>query len=194
VSGQVFYVWFSVFNLFSAMVFWALMSDRFSLEQSKRFFALIAVGGTLGAIVGPWLAAVLAAPLGTPALLMVSSGFLVLGLCAALALMRIQPAQPLPGHPPNAPVTTQPEIIGGSAWEGIRAVVRSRYLSGIAAYVLILAVMATFLYFTRLQMVAALDQDLDARTALFARIDVITQVSTLLIQVLVSGHLMKRFG
>src|SRR5690606_16597397 len=98
------------------------------------------------------------------------------------------------GHPPNAPATTQPEIIGGSAWEGIRAVIRSRYLSGIAAYVLILAVMATFLYFTRLQMVAALDQDLDARTALFARIDVITQVSTLLIQVLVSGHLMKRFG
>ena len=39
VTGQVFYVWFSVFNLFSSMVFWALMSDRFSLEQSKRFFA-----------------------------------------------------------------------------------------------------------------------------------------------------------
>src|SRR5690606_9476164 len=61
VTGQVFYVWFSVFNLFSSMVFWALMSDRFSLEQSKRFFALIAVGGTLGAIFGPWLASVLAA-------------------------------------------------------------------------------------------------------------------------------------
>src|SRR5690606_35642339 len=29
-SGQVFYVWFSVFNLFSTMVFWALMADRFA--------------------------------------------------------------------------------------------------------------------------------------------------------------------
>src|SRR4029453_12737875 len=54
-SGQVFYVWFSVFNLFSTMVFWALMADRFSLEQSKRLFGVIAVGGTLGAIAGPWL-------------------------------------------------------------------------------------------------------------------------------------------
>ena len=51
-----FYVWFSVFNLFSTMVFWALMADRFSLEQSKRIFGIIAVGGTLGAIFGPWLA------------------------------------------------------------------------------------------------------------------------------------------
>src|SRR5690606_22703492 len=53
-SGQVFYVWFSVFNLFSTMVFWALMADRFTLEQSKRIFGVIAVGGTLGAIAGPW--------------------------------------------------------------------------------------------------------------------------------------------
>src|SRR5690606_40161252 len=36
-SGQVFYVWFSVFNLFVTMVFWALLADRFSSEQGKRF-------------------------------------------------------------------------------------------------------------------------------------------------------------
>ena len=74
VSGRVFYVWFSVFNLFSTMVFWALMADRFSLEQSKRIFGVIAVGGTLGAIFGPWLASQLAEPLGTPALLLVAAG------------------------------------------------------------------------------------------------------------------------
>ncbi|MFS8150654.1 MFS transporter [Vreelandella titanicae] len=52
-SGQVFFVWFSVFNLFVTMVFWALLADRFTSEQGKRFFALISVGGTLGAIFGP---------------------------------------------------------------------------------------------------------------------------------------------
>ncbi|MGB8436206.1 MAG: MFS transporter, partial [Burkholderiales bacterium] len=65
-TGQVFYVWFSVFNLFAVMLFWALMADRFSLEQAKRLFGAIAVGGTLGAIFGPWLAGQLAKPLGTP--------------------------------------------------------------------------------------------------------------------------------
>jgi ATP:ADP antiporter, AAA family len=60
--------------------------------------------------------------------------------------------------------------------------------------VLILAVMATFLYFTRLQMVAALGTNVDMRTAMFARIDLITQVATLVLQALVTGHLMKRLG
>src|SRR5690606_18487644 len=85
-------------------------------------------------------------------------------------------------------------VIGGGAWDGILAICRSRYLMGIAAYVVILAGMATFLYFTRLQMVAALDAGMDRQTTLFAQIDLITQIATLVIQVLVSGHLMKRLG
>lgn len=196
VTGQVFYVWFSVFNLFSSMVFWALMSDRFSLEQSKRFFALIAVGGTLGAIVGPWLSSVLAEPFGTPALLLVSSGFLILALCMAGVLVHIQPAQTVHDKETGETAQTASDegVIGGGAWDGIKAVCRSRYLLGIAAYVVILAIMATFLYFTRLQMVAALGHEVDQRTTLFAQIDLITQVATLVIQVLVSGHLMKRLG
>lgn len=197
VSGQVFYVWFSVFNLFSSMVFWALMSDRFSLEQSKRFFALIAVGGTLGAVFGPWLASVLAAVVGTPALLLISGGLLVLALFFAGALIRLQPAQSAPnqhGDATEGRAETGEGLIGGGAWDGLKAVFRSRYLLGIAAYVVILAIMATFLYFTRLQMVAALHNEMDSRTTLFAQIDVITQVATLVLQVLVSGHLMKRLG
>jgi len=199
VSGQVFYVWFSVFNLFSSMVFWALMSDRFSLEQSKRFFGLIAVGGTLGAICGPWLASLLAKPLGTPALLLVSSGFLLLALCAAGALVHVQPAQPALGRdgrpqPRKEGKEGKEGVIGGGAWDGIKAVCQSRYLLGIASYVVILAIMATFLYFTRLQMVAALGDAVDMRTTLFAQIDMITQIATLVIQVLISGHLMKRLG
>ena len=182
-TGQVFYVWFSVFNLFATMLFWALMADRFSLEQSKRLFGAVAVGGTLGAIFGPWLASVLAQPLGTPALLVVAAGFLALGLGAAWWLTRIST-----GH------DWAQGAIGGSAWEGFGAVLRSPYLLAICAYVLIVAVMATFLYFTRLQMVAALSISLDVRTATFARIDMIAQAATLVLQALVTGHLMRWLG
>jgi AAA family ATP:ADP antiporter len=182
-TGQVFYVWFSVFNLFATMLFWALMADRFSLEQSKRLFGAVAVGGTLGAIFGPWLASVLAQPLGTPALLVVSAAFLALGLGAACWLTRISSAH-----------DWAQGAIGGSAWEGFSAVLRSPYLLAIGAYVLIVAVMATFLYFTRLQMVAALSISLDVRTATFARIDMIAQAATLVLQALVTGHLMRRLG
>ncbi|MCP5329064.1 MAG: MFS transporter [Sinobacteraceae bacterium] len=192
-SGQVFYVWFSVFNLFATMLFWALMADRFSLEQSKRFFALISVGGTLGAIFGPWLASVLAKPLGTPALLLVSAGFLILALVLAWAVARSQGnARAVAGD--GQPAQENRSIIGGSAWQGITAVFQSRYLLGIAGYVILMSIMATLLYFTRLQMVAALGDDVDMRTTVFARIDLITQVTTLVLQAVFAGKLMKRFG
>jgi ATP:ADP antiporter, AAA family len=196
-SGQVFYVWFSVFNLFVTMVFWGLMADRFSLEQSKRLFGVIAVGGTLGAIFGPWLSTQLAQPLGTPSLLLVAVGFLGLAIGAAWLVARLQPerAQRAAAFDEEAPpVVDERAVIGGSAWEGFRAVFRSPYLLGISAYVLILAIMATFIYFTRLHMVAAMGDDLDMRTALFARIDLYTQVATLVLQAIVAGHLMKRVG
>jgi AAA family ATP:ADP antiporter len=192
-TGQVFYVWFSVFNLFATAVFWALMADRFSLEQSKRFFAVIAVGGTLGAIFGPWLAGRLAEPLGTPSLLLISAGFLLAALAAAATVARLQPVavSVTPDAPPPAPVGT---VIGGSAWEGFRAVFASRYLLGIATFALISAVMATFIYFTRLRMVEALVTDVDQQTAIFANIDFIAQVATLVAQLVLTGALMKRLG
>jgi AAA family ATP:ADP antiporter len=196
VSGMVFFVWFSVFNLFATMVFWALMADRFSLDQSKRLFGVISVGGTLGAIAGPWLASRLAEPLGTAGLLPVSASLLGLAVVAAWAVARLQPrrAEVAAGDTGASPAVDERAVIGGSAWDGFRAVFRSPYLLGISAYVLILTVIATFLYFTRLQMVAALGEDLDMRTGAFARLDFYTQVTTLVLQALVAGQLMKRLG
>jgi AAA family ATP:ADP antiporter len=196
VSGMVFFVWFSVFNLFATMVFWALMADRFALEQSKRLFGVISVGGTLGAIAGPWLASQLVKPLGTAGLLPVSAGLLGLAVVAAWVVARLQPERPLDAvdDPDAPPAVDERAVIGGSAFEGIRAVFGSRYLLGISGYVLIMTVLATFLYFTRLQMVAALGEGLDMRTGIFARIDLYTQATTLVLQALVTGHLMKRLG
>jgi AAA family ATP:ADP antiporter len=191
-SGRVFYVWFSVFNLFSTMVFWALMADRFTLEQSKRLYGAIAVGGTLGAIFGPWLASVLVKPLGTAALMLVSAGFLLAAIGAARALTWLQPGQTA-GHAADA-ASANRAVIGGNAFAGVNAVFRSRYLLGIAVYVLLMTIIGTFLYMTRLAMVAALGDDTDMRTGVFARIDLITQVSTLLVQLVLTGHIMKRFG
>ena len=194
-TGQVFYVWSSVFNFFITMVFWALMADRFTLEQSKRLFGLIAVGGTAGAMAGSSLASLLAKVVGAPMLLVIAAGFLVLATIAAWMVAKLQPelAKAKPGEV-QAKAADDSTLIGGSAWEGFRAVSRSPYLLGIAAYVLILAVMVTFIYFTRLQMVDALGKDVDMRTGVFAQIDLATQVATFVLQLIVAGHLMKRIG
>lgn len=198
-SGQVFYVWFSVFNLFATMVFWALMVDRFSSDQGKRLFALIAVGGTLGAIFGPWLASRLAEPLGTPALLLVAAGFLLLAVVSAWWLVSLhgdaEATEHGEAHGNPVPPPARPDLrIGGSAWEGIRAVFASPYLLGIAGYVLAMTVVATFIYFTRLQMVAEAESTLDARASLFGNIDMWTQVAVLVMQLALTGQIIRRFG
>ncbi|MCD9097373.1 MFS transporter [Luteimonas fraxinea] len=190
-SGQVFFVWFSVFNLFVTMVFWALLADRFTSDQGKRFFALISIGGTLGAIFGPWLTSQLAEPLGTPSLLLVAGAFLLLALLAAWLLVRVMPDRAADA---TAAVVADAERIGGSAWAGLRAVARSPYLSGIAGYVLLMTVMATLVYFTRLQMVAAVADGTDARAALLGSIDMWTQIAVLVLQLTLTGRLIRRFG
>lgn len=196
ISGNIFYVWMSVFNLFLTMIFWALMADRFSLEQSKRLFGVIAVGGTAGAIFGSAIAWQLAEVVGAAMLLIIAAVFLVLAVAAAWGVALLQPERKdLDSDDPDAPpLVPETAIIGGKALEGFRAVFKSPYLLGIAAYVLILAVVVTFIYFTRLQMVAALGEDVDMRVGVFAQLDMATQVVTLLLQLVVAGHIMKRLG
>ncbi len=187
-SGQVFYVWFSVFNLFATMVFWALLAERFDSDQGKRLFAPISVGGTLGAIFGPWLTSRLAGLVGAPALLLVAGGFLLAALVLAWWLLRLLPDRAA------SPVAERDAPVGGSAWAGLRALVRSPYLAGIAGYVLLMTVMATFIYFTRLQMVADVAADTDARAAVLGNIDMWTQVAVLALQATLTGRIIQRFG
>ena len=188
-SGMVFYVWFSVFNLFATMLFWACMADRFTPDESERLFGAIAVGGTLGALFGPWLAGQLIGPLGTAGLLPVAAAFLVLATGFSWGVAR-QPRSPGAGiRHEDAGMA-----LGGGAWDGLRAVWRSPYLLGIAGYALLVAIVATLLYFTRLQMVAELALDTDTRAQAFARIDFYTQLGTLVLQAFITGHLMHRLG
>ncbi|MDX1561459.1 MAG: MFS transporter [Gammaproteobacteria bacterium] len=197
VSGRVFYVWFSVFNLFSTMVFWALMVDRFTLEQSKRLFGVIAVGGTLGAIFGPWFAWTYVDALGTANLIVIAVLFLTLAIVAAFVVVRLQPqslTQAEGAGAAQASTLDDKEIIGGNAWDGFRSVVKSPYLLGICAFVLLMALMSTFIYFTRLAYVEQMTNVTDERTGFFAQIDFWTQFLTFLLQLLITGHIMRRLG
>ncbi len=85
-------------------------------------------------------------------------------------------------------------VIEVECLEGFTAALSSPYLLGITAYVLIIAVIGTFLYFTRLDLVAQVGDDTDLRTTLFAQIDIITQLTTLFMQLIVTGHIMRRLG
>ena len=54
--GAAFYLWLSVVNVFLIAQFWSYANDIYTQEAGKRLFAVIAIGGSAGAIVGSWLA------------------------------------------------------------------------------------------------------------------------------------------
>lgn len=187
VTGRAFFIWVSVFNLFVISVFWSFMADLFSNEQGKRLFGFISAGGSLGAIVGPTLAAELAVPLGLDNLLVMSSLFLVLAVVCIHALMKTAPQDTRAASPAAKP-------IGGGILSGASEVARSPYLLGICLYLFLYTASSTFLYFLQADIVSSASDDPSERVRIFARIDQIVGIVTILIQCFVTGRFMRRFS
>ena len=188
--ARAFFVWVSVFNLFVVSLFWSLMADLFRPAQAARLFGFISAGGSCGALAGPTITALLAAPLGTSKLLLVSCGFLGLALVCTHALVR---RADMPGHP--APGSAPPpDSIGGTTWSGVAAIFRSPYLLGVVGYVLLYTILLGFAYFELARMVAAAYGDSAERTALFAQVDLAVNVLTLLGQLFLVPRLVEKLG
>jgi AAA family ATP:ADP antiporter len=185
-------VWASVFNLFVVSVFWSFMADIFSNQQARRLFGLIAAGGTCGALAGPVITTALAVPLGATNLLPISALCL---LWAVLCVHRLgawsaRQAGTLPGA--QADQTASP--MGGRLLDGVRLVLRSPYLLGICVLMLLFTTLSTFLYFQQAQIIADRFADSDQRTSVFAAIDLAVNGLTILLQILVTGRLVKAVG
>src|SRR6059036_1202538 len=71
--GRALYVWVSVFNLFNTAIFWAFITDLFTVEQGKRLYGFIAVGGSLGAIFGAYITKHYVRDIGPANLLVISA-------------------------------------------------------------------------------------------------------------------------
>jgi AAA family ATP:ADP antiporter len=182
--AHAFFVWVSVFNLFVVSLFWSLMADVFRPAQAARLFGFISAGGSCGALAGPTLTASLAAPLGTAGLLLVSCLFLGSALLCAQALVRGLAAD---SSGPS-------EAIGGTTWSGVAEILRSPYLLGIIAYVLLYTVLFGFAYLELARLVAAAYHEPAERTALFARVDLAVNVLTLLGQLFLVAKLVEKLG
>lgn len=188
--ARAFFVWVSVFNLFVVSLFWSLMADLFRPEQAARLFGFISAGGSCGALAGPTLTALLAVPLGTANLLLVSGFFLASALFCVRALARRSEARDGSG----VDATVAADSIGGTTWSGIAEILRSPYLLGIVVYVLLYTVLFGFAYLELARLVAAGYHESAQRTALFARVDLVVNVLTLLGQLFLVARLVEKLG
>jgi AAA family ATP:ADP antiporter len=196
--GRAFFIWAAVFNLFVVSVFWAFMVDLYSNQQSKRLFGFIATAATVGGILGAGVTAGTVQTLGAPTLLFGSILLLELGVFAARRLSAIAPtlATPVPGVSGDQRLSQEDgeKPIGGSIVAGLVNALKSPYLLNICLYMLLYTVLSTFLYFQQAEIVDRTFADRGARTAFFARIDLLINALTLAGQLFITGQLLKRAG
>jgi AAA family ATP:ADP antiporter len=88
--GVAFFLWVGIFNLFIVAQFWSFANDIYTPEQGGRLFAIIAFGGSLGAILGPKIAGWLFKPLGAYALMLVAAALLGLYILIANIVNRLE--------------------------------------------------------------------------------------------------------
>lgn len=190
--GRVFYVWISVYNMWTVSLFWSFMADGFGLARSKRLFGIISVGGSLGAVLGSTITGQLVGVVGVPNLVLVSA---LLMTTAAVLLARLGRNLGWAAATRTATAQTpagRPER--GHFWSGLTELVKSPYLSAVAGYILLFTVTSTFLYFQQAEIVSAAAMERAARTRIFARIDLWANLLTLTTQIFLTGRLIARWG
>ncbi len=184
---RVFFVWISVYNLFAVAVFWGLMADLHRSRQAQRLFGLVAVGGSVGALVGSHLTEFVVTRWSLLAVFPVAIGLLA-GTCLCAWILARRP----PAGERGEPAEERP--LGGSVLEGFHAVLRSPYLLGVSLYILLQSLVGTFAYFEMEEIVGREIADPVGRVVLFARMDQIVNTCALVLQLLVVAHVMRRLG
>lgn len=186
--GRVFFVWISVFNLFIVSLFWAFTVDAFHSEQGQRLFGFIGSGGSLGAVFGSLITAGLVEKFGSQLLLILSC--LLLELAVQCVKRFPKTDEKSTG---NKPLFTE-NPIGGSISAGITNIAESPYLIAICVYMLLFTIGSTFLYFQQTYIVSQSIADRAMRTAYLAKVDLIINVLTIIIQVVFTGKIVKKLG
>lgn len=185
---RVFYVWTSVFALFVVTVFWGLVADCFSNDQGKRLFGFIAIGSSVGGILGSFVTSILAVRVEVFMLLLIACIPLEFASWFAARLHRGFAT----GDVEGAGESERP--LAGNAWSGMRAVFSSPYLMGIAAFIALMTFASTVLYFAQSDLIYAAMTDRGERTAFLARMDLVVNVLTILFEVYLTARIIKWFG
>ena len=207
--GYSFYIWLTVINLFTTSVFWAFMVDIFDVDQGKRMFAFVGIGGTLGAICGSWATTFISdrtesayLPAG---LMLIGAAFFAVAIAVMLALERMAVRSEASGMEAvgsggdgsgegGGDGDGAGGAIGGTFWEGARAVATSPYLLGVGLWVVFMAVSNTLIYFTQANIILSDSDTFSQLLGNFAQFDNMAQVATLITQIFITTHVIRKLG
>ena len=182
-----FFVWVNCFGVIAPVQAWSFANSLFDTRQAKRLFGLIGSGASFGAIAGGVLARFLVEPAGGAVNLLIVLALLILlaaGIVAA-AHLRLQRRLAFTA----APVAARPVR---ETWGDI---LRTPYLRHLAGLAFALAVATQW---TAFQLSVVADErfggDADALTEFFGTFNFALGIVSFLLQVLVTGRLLRTFG
>ena len=138
--GLAFYLWLGIFNIMVVANFWSFANDLYTEEQGKRLFAIIGVGGSLGAIVGAFVPHLLQEAIGAYALLLVAAA--AVGVSIVLYRVIDRRERRLAAQRPVRAATAggEPEMTRKG---GFALVIKDRYLRLLAAMLLVATIINT---------------------------------------------------
>jgi ATP:ADP antiporter, AAA family len=193
--GPIFFVWLSVFNLFVVSVFWSFMADVFPTDAARRLFGCISAGGSLGAMTGPFITAMVVQGVGVQGLLLVSGMFLFLAIGCILALLKwYHVHHGIDLGNTHLSSAKDPDAAPPSLWVGVIRIIHSPYLRGIALYLMCYSVLSTFLYSQQTILIPKVMPSSIDRIQLFASVDLGINMLAFTLQFFAIGWLLTRFG
>ena len=186
---KAFYVWVSVFSLFHISVFWSFMSELFSKEQSSRLFGVIAVGASVGGLIGPSITAIFSVSLGTDKLMLIASTMLLIPIPIIFFLQSLKTKE-LNNEVLNTPISNQ--SIGGNPLAGFKMFFSNPYLLSIGVFILLYTGISSFVYFELKNLLS--DFSRAERSVIWAQMDLAVNILAISTGLFATGRIVTRFG
>lgn len=186
--GMAFFLWVTVFNVFSVSVFWSFMADVFSNVEARRYYGYIGAAGTVGAFVGPTITGTLAERVGVANLMLISACFLAVCTLCIVRMRRWAVQRDIRIGRDNE------SAMGGDVLGGLKLVAREPLLRWLAIMVFLGVGLGQLLYNQQNVIAREAYTTAEARAEFYAGIDIAVALLTLVVQLFVTRFLLSRYG
>ena len=189
VIDKSFYVWVSVFSLFHISVFWTFMSELFSKEQSGRLFGIIAVGASVGGLIGPSITAFFSVSLGADNLMLIASMMLLIPIPIIFYLQSLK-SKELNNEVLDIPGSNQ--SIGGNPLAGFKMFFSNPYLLSIGLFIFLYTGISSFVYFELKNLLS--DFSRSERSVIWAQMDLAVNILAISTGLFATSRIVTKFG
>jgi AAA family ATP:ADP antiporter len=179
-----FYIWASVYNVLLVTIFWSLTNDLFDTHRGRKYYGVVGGGGIVGGIVGGVASRYLPLWVGTTHCLLFAAALMVLAVGVTVARVR--------GAPAGAAGRSGQG--GTSTLDDIRLVLADRHVRLIAQIVFFVTLAKTVFNYHYFHLVDAAIAGTDQAASFFGTVSTATNVSSAVLQFVVTTWVLRRFG